>query len=60
MSNMKKKKMTSTQQQYDDLVKAIEPKRPILKNCIRAFLVGGGICTIGQIFTLALYKLFKL
>ena len=49
MSNMKKKKMTSTQQQYDDLVKAIEPKRPILKNCIRAFLVGGGICTIGQI-----------
>ncbi|VYT67738.1 stage V sporulation protein AC [Clostridium tertium] len=50
MSNMKKKKMTSTQQQYDDLVKAIEPKRPILKNCLRAFLVGGGICTIGQIF----------
>lgn len=49
MSNMKKKKMTTTQQQYDALVSSIEPKRPLLKNCIRAFLVGGTICTIGQI-----------
>ena len=50
MSNMKKKKMTTNQQQYDALVKSIEPKRPIVKNCIRAFLVGGAICTVGQIF----------
>lgn len=50
MSNMKKKKMTPIQQQYDSLVKSIEPKRPLFKNCIRAFLVGGGICTIGQGF----------
>ena len=49
MSNMKKKKMTTTQQQFDTLVKGIEPKRPILKNCVRAFLVGGAICTFGQI-----------
>lgn len=49
MSNMKKKKLTATQLQYDKLEKSIEPKRPILKNCIRAFLVGGIICTIGQI-----------
>ncbi|WP_291578236.1 stage V sporulation protein AC [Clostridium sp. UBA6640] len=48
MSNMKKKKMTPTQQQYDELVKRIEPKRSISTNCIRAFLVGGAICTIGQ------------
>lgn len=48
MSNMKKKKMTNTQQEFDELVKNIEPKRPILKNCLRAFLVGGAICTIGQ------------
>jgi len=46
---MKKKKMTPTQQQYDALVKSIEPKRSILTNCIRAFLVGGAICTIGQV-----------
>lgn len=49
MSNMKKKRMTTTEQQYDALISSIEPKRPILKNCIRAFLVGGAICTIGQI-----------
>jgi len=49
MSNMKKKRLTTTQLQYSDLVSNKEPKRPILKNCIRAFLVGGIICTIGQI-----------
>lgn len=48
MSNMKKKRMTAAQQQYDALVSSIEPKRPILKNCIRAFIAGGTICTIGQ------------
>lgn len=48
MSNKKKKKLTPTQQQYQELAKAIEPKRPVLKNCIRAFLVGGLICTIAQ------------
>ena len=25
-----------------------EPKRPVLRNCIRAFLVGGTICLLGQ------------
>lgn len=49
MSNMKKKKMTTTQQEFDALVKGIEPKRPLLKNCVRAFLSGGAICIIGQI-----------
>lgn len=49
MSNMKKKKLTPAQQQYDALVSSIEPKRSILTNCIRAFLIGGTICTIGQL-----------
>ena len=49
MSNMKKKRMTTTQIQYDELVNSIAPKRHILTNCIRAFLVGGTICTIGQL-----------
>lgn len=48
MSNMKKKRMTTAQQQYDSLVNSIEPKRPIFTNCIRAFIVGGAICTIAQ------------
>lgn len=48
MSNMKKKKMTPVQQEYDKLVNKIEPKRHIFTNCIRAFLVGGTICAISQ------------
>lgn len=48
MSSKKRKNLTPTQQQYQDFAKAREPKVPIFKNCIKAFLVGGIICTIGQ------------
>lgn len=48
MSNKKRKKLTKVQQQYQDFAKAREPKIPILKNCMKAFLIGGVICTIGQ------------
>jgi len=59
MSNMKKKKLTATQLQYDELQKSIEPKRPILNNCIKAFFVGGIICTIGQILQLFFITYFN-
>lgn len=48
MSSKKRKNLTPTQQQYQDFAHDREPKRPILKNCIRAFIVGGIICVIGQ------------
>lgn len=48
MFSKKKKKLTPTQLEYQNFAKEREPKRPILKNCFRAFLVGGLICTIGQ------------
>ncbi|MGI6097258.1 MAG: stage V sporulation protein AC [Dethiobacteria bacterium] len=48
MSN--KKKLTPKQQQYQALAKEKEPKRPVLLNCLRAFISGGIICTIGQFF----------
>ncbi|QGQ95667.1 stage V sporulation protein AC [Paenibacillus psychroresistens] len=48
MSNETKKKLTKTQQEYQALAKTIEPKRPVITNCLRAFLVGGFICLIGQ------------
>ena len=38
-----------------DVLKQNEVKRPILKNCIRAFFVGGLICVFGQ-FLLWLYQ----
>lgn len=48
MSNQKKKKLTPTQQEYQRFAKTREPQRPVWSNVIRAFLVGGIICTIGQ------------
>jgi stage V sporulation protein AC len=48
MANNKLKKMTPTQQEYQKLAKGMEPKRPVVANCIRAFLVGGFICLLGQ------------
>ncbi|MGM0881867.1 MAG: stage V sporulation protein AC [Bacillota bacterium] len=48
MANDKMKKATPVQQEYQELAKQIEPKRPIFKNCCRAFLAGGMICVIGQ------------
>lgn len=48
MSSKKKKKLTPTQQQYQSFAQEREPKRPVMTNCIRAFLVGGAICTFAQ------------
>jgi stage V sporulation protein AC len=48
MSNNKKKKLTPTQLEYQQLARDLEPKRPIFTNCLKAFLVGGFICIVGQ------------
>ncbi len=48
MSSKKKKKLTPTQQEYQEFAQVREPKRPIVANCCKAFLVGGSICVIGQ------------
>ena len=48
MSDKKKKKLTPTQQEYQAFAKAREPARPVWKNSIRAFWVGGLICLVGQ------------
>ncbi|QSZ26482.1 stage V sporulation protein AC [Aceticella autotrophica] len=38
------------QQEYKDIAQKYEPKPTVLKNIIWAFIVGGLICDIGQIF----------
>ncbi|CAH0347120.1 stage V sporulation protein AC [Bacillus sp. CECT 9360] len=48
MANNKKKQLTPVQQEYQILQNQREIKRPVLMNCIKAFLVGGLICAIGQ------------
>ncbi|MTI81038.1 MAG: stage V sporulation protein AC [Firmicutes bacterium] len=48
MSNKMKKKLTPVQQEYQAFAKEREPARPVAVNSLRAFLVGGAICVIGQ------------
>ena len=38
-----------TEKEYGKLVQSMEPKSPIVKDCINAFWIGGLICTIGQL-----------
>ena len=38
-----------TQKEYAKLVGDLAPRSPIFKDCLFAFLVGGLICTIGQL-----------
>lgn len=37
--------------EYNKIVTKISPKSKLFVNCIKAFLIGGAICTIGQGFT---------
>ena len=39
-----------TEKQYDALVKEMSPPSPLGKDCLLAFLVGGAICCLGQVF----------
>lgn len=41
--------------EYDKIVKQNSPKSKCFTNCIKAFLIGGAFCTLGQIL-LTLYK----
>jgi stage V sporulation protein AC len=45
------KNKTPEQKQYQSLEQKHEAKRPVLKNCIKAFLVGGLFCLVGQAIT---------
>ena len=38
-----------TEKEYSKLVSDLAPKSPLLKDCALAFLVGGLICTLGQL-----------
>lgn len=49
MSGQNKK--TPDQEKYQQLEQKHETKRPVLKNCIRAFWVGGLFCVVGQVLT---------
>ena len=39
-----------TEREYGRLVQQMCPKSPIVKDCAFAFVIGGAICTLGQVF----------
>ena len=38
-----------TEKEYGKLIKSLAPKSPLGKDCLKAFLIGGLICCIGQL-----------
>ena len=44
-----------SEKEYSKMVKKTSPNSPIIKNCIKAFVVGGLICDLGQ-FLINLFK----
>jgi len=48
MADASNNRTDNAREQYKALAKAKEPKRPVLFNCVRAFVTGGLICVLGQ------------
>ncbi|WP_397328732.1 stage V sporulation protein AC [Paenibacillus arenilitoris] len=42
------KKMSMSPKEYQSFAKTKEPPRSIFANCVKAFVVGGAICVLGQ------------
>jgi len=58
LSSNKDDKLNLEQQKYKDFAQQREPKRPLLLNCLKAFIVGGSICAFGQILQFMYIKYF--
>lgn len=41
-------------QAYAEMVEQIAPEKPLAKNCLKAFIAGGGICAFAQIIQILL------
>lgn len=52
--------MNMDKKTYARYVEARAPRSPLLKNCLHAFLVGGGICLAAEGMTLALVAIFHI
>lgn len=43
--------MSISKDDYSKMADKASPNSPIILNCIKAFLIGGAICTLGQVIT---------
>lgn len=53
-------KWEPTNKEYNEYVKRVTPKHSCTLNCLRAFLVGGIICTLGEVISQVLQNQFGL
>lgn len=51
--------ITTDKNQYKELVHNTTPRSPLFKNCLKAFIFGGGICCFGEVLK-TLYNLTNL
>src|SRR5699024_12389609 len=51
MADKKKQKLTPEAQDYQQMQKQREIKRPLMKNCLKAFIVGGSMCLLGELIS---------
>lgn len=49
-----------TKDNYKNDIKKYQPKPKLLKNCIKAFIIGGLICVIGQALTVFYMNIFDM
>ncbi len=49
-----------TKDNYKNDIKKYQPKPKLLKNCIKAFIIGGLICVIGQALTVCYMNIFDM
>lgn len=54
----KQNKTTPEQQAYQQFEQQRETKRPVFQNCMRAFLIGGLFCLVGQAIQLSYIYFF--
>lgn len=52
--------MKISKEEYSQMTKKASPNSPLVKDCIKAFLVGGLICLIGQALTLTYNLILKM
>lgn len=51
--------MNLSNEKYNKMVKKASPNSPVILNCIRAFVIGGLICTFGQVLTV-FFRMLKM
>lgn len=49
--------MSTTGKEYDGMAKKASPPSPKAVNCVKAFLIGGLICTLGQLLNYGFERL---